>query len=515
VYKAKFASVEFPSWRLIKVFFGTTHQRAYLVIFRLPPVDDAPVPLDPDSFELWWEDESRIFNIMPTGKPKKHRLTYSMAHKRFFTRARQSGISLDFLTAYNNAMIQAKPQQDAEAHLTQAQQSGQQHGDALEDSPGVSPPDFSDGSFEELPGDDRSESGRQSCQEPPHLEPSERSMDWLGPILSSSDFAHWQHLPLVIAGSDTSLDGGADRDDFHHLNYLDMAMQVPSSTPPEVSLWAVLSPRLVHWNSSHGLAAMRKVLLATRASRWIDPFCYYGPGEVLERSGTALREGVTGWVTKCYQGYGNWTQDARGPDDDEVIMATGTEQEFINWQVHDTTLRQSYIERVVRADPKVNPELVNVPYEYLVNKSLPSFGREFDEPDTRCNGPACGTSNKSPPIRKPSKLRQVMHADDIEEVSQSEWSDGDWISDSPELSSCADGMSHNSFCLQPADVNSIEGYWQATLPGYGTQDLPERRASEPLMIEMMTVSRMSQLVVDTPTVSSLAKSPEPRQGWRK
>ena len=109
------------------------------------------------------------------------------------------------------------------------------------------------------------------------------------------------------------------------LNHLNFALQptpYKSSTPPAVSMWAATS-----YAANHPQHEMKdiggftyKSILAAQAAKYVDPFVYHGPPNMLKERGSRLQEGVTGLVTKTYLQLGSWLQEEELPDDDVTCV---------------------------------------------------------------------------------------------------------------------------------------------------------------------------------------------------
>ncbi|KAI9732384.1 MAG: hypothetical protein M1834_001592 [Cirrosporium novae-zelandiae] len=91
---------------------------------------------------------------------------------------------------------------------------------------------------------------------------------------------------------------------YHHINFFNCWTRNANSTSPEVSLWFILTDPYAKLEALDDNTALRVRLWA--ACQYIDPVCYDGPHTALFHSGTALKEAVTGMVTKHYRPYGIW-----------------------------------------------------------------------------------------------------------------------------------------------------------------------------------------------------------------
>ncbi|MCJ1472290.1 hypothetical protein MMC13_000937 [Lambiella insularis] len=100
--------------------------------------------------------------------------------------------------------------------------------------------------------------------------------------------------------------------EFHHLNFHREAVYHKSATPPEVSLWLIITSGR-RGKVYHGFS--RKRIILSQAGKLIDPVMYRGPLYLLERGGTALRDALTGYVDKVYQPVGTWGRDLYSYDE--------------------------------------------------------------------------------------------------------------------------------------------------------------------------------------------------------
>ena len=66
---------------------------------------------------------------------------------------------------------------------------------------------------------------------------------------------------------------------------------------------------------------LRQEVIRAQATKWIDPFVYLGPPDVLELSGTELRNAVVAQVCRSYAGQGIWLDDSYDGDDQVPVNA--------------------------------------------------------------------------------------------------------------------------------------------------------------------------------------------------
>ena len=91
---------------------------------------------------------------------------------------------------------------------------------------------------------------------------------------------------------------------YHHENYLKHPVDYRTSTSPQISLWLVhFSCRRNKPFNSH----IRQGVLASQATKTVDPFLYTGPQQYLETYvGTKLQNEVVGHVNRVYEPKGTW-----------------------------------------------------------------------------------------------------------------------------------------------------------------------------------------------------------------
>lgn len=104
---------------------------------------------------------------------------------------------------------------------------------------------------------------------------------------------------------------------FHHRNFLGYPVHHKSSTPAAVSLWLAFTSHKKH--VFHRFS--RQGVIASQATKLVDPFVYRGPKTALWHSGTELRNAVVGLVEKVYSGQGTWLYDSYDEDDEVPIIA--------------------------------------------------------------------------------------------------------------------------------------------------------------------------------------------------
>lgn len=162
------------------------------------------------------------------------------------------------------------------------------------------------------------------------LQVADRSVDWMWES-TNGDNRH-QYDPRIFSAAAVSAGNHGEKSNItpeqkciHHLNYLQQPIFTKSDTPPEVSLWAVRSG---HANGHHP-SFSRQGVLSSQAWKFIDPFSYSGPLELLNYKGTKLRDEVTGYVDKVYHPIGSWELDQYSSD--EIIPRVVEGQEYTDF----------------------------------------------------------------------------------------------------------------------------------------------------------------------------------------
>lgn len=153
------------------------------------------------------------------------------------------------------------------------------------------------------------------------------------PLQQADSFDVWQSKSTVPAQTSTSSSGMESNDARpetcippHHINFLSQPVFQKSDTPPEVSLWAaVISERFPAFEP-----LSRRGVIASQATKLIDPFLFRGQQSVLELSGTELRNSVTGYVDKVYLPVGTWTEDEYDEDDEKPKTTEEVPDEYWN-----------------------------------------------------------------------------------------------------------------------------------------------------------------------------------------
>ena len=117
----------------------------------------------------------------------------------------------------------------------------------------------------------------------------------------------------------------------HHINFNGDWVFERSSTPPEVSLFAISTT--MYKSASNGNKPTRatdlKTVLTAQAFKYVDPIQYLGSDatfpvneEGQPLTGGRLRDHVTGQVSIIYQPYGTWGEDTYSEDDSVPLVAS-------------------------------------------------------------------------------------------------------------------------------------------------------------------------------------------------
>lgn len=179
------------------------------------------------------------------------------------------------------------------------------------------------------------------------LQEADRSLAWFQRFFSSGSASATQIIEAGkaedLAGAKNSVPVLSTREaatysplpEFHHLNFLYEKVKNKSATPPEVSLWAALThTRLLNEKQGLPWACSTKAVLIGQAWKYIDPYSYSGPVELLMLQGTALRDAVIGYVDKFYDKYGTWGYDFY--DEDENVPGLSIElQHWCHWSENE------------------------------------------------------------------------------------------------------------------------------------------------------------------------------------
>lgn len=261
-------------------------------------------------------------------------------------------------------------------------------------------------------------------------------------------FSDSEHSPSIPVESDKI------EEPFHHLNFLGHPVYHKSSTPAEVSLWLVLTS---HKKQTFGPIS-RQGVITSQATKHIDQFVYYGPGPLLQHSGTTLRNAVVGHVEKAYERQGTWPYD--GLDEDDNVPK---DAESINAYVYSKEAATGELQA-----------------PYRMGDKDPS---EKDRDDTIINDDGKGSyTSKSPALKVHSKLCAVEFADYTSvEVTPTNFpaKEDSEPTESIPLSSPVSGgfvSTHSSSSGEPVVEESVEV--TASEPGLGSTESPVLSVSE-------------------------------------
>ena len=137
------------------------------------------------------------------------------------------------------------------------------------------------------------------------LEESERSRNWSSE--SKGKEAQRPSSPRISMTEQPpspKLDEVVATTPYHHENYLMHPVDGKTSTSPETSLW------LAHFAYRRKAVfdpITRQGVLASQATKTVDPYQYIGPQEYLqEYTGTKLQDAILGYVNRIYTSRGSW-----------------------------------------------------------------------------------------------------------------------------------------------------------------------------------------------------------------
>ncbi|MCJ1486661.1 hypothetical protein MMC06_006839 [Schaereria dolodes] len=141
---------------------------------------------------------------------------------------------------------------------------------------------------------------------PPRLQPADRSVDcfWSAKDKCGNLLYDPREYSTISRSKEAEL---TEQPLYHHLSFNKDKVYYKSATPPEESLWAAFASTLPPKASFHGPTRQR--VLASQASKLIDPFHYSGPKEYLNLRGTELRNAVKDHVQVVYDPSGTWEYD--------------------------------------------------------------------------------------------------------------------------------------------------------------------------------------------------------------
>ncbi|MCJ1468173.1 hypothetical protein MMC07_006801 [Pseudocyphellaria aurata] len=256
------------------------------------------------------------------------------------------------------------------------------------------------------------------------LQPADRSRDWF-----------WENgrPPNTKCSPSVPVDTVEIEPEFHHVNFLGDSVYEKSYTPPEVSLWLAFTS---HQYISNPFS--RKAVITSQATKWIDPFYYFGPNNLLESSGTELRNAVVGYVSKAYGWQGTWSGDDLDEDEERPMLA--------DWD-----------------DENYHPN-----NDWRGNLQAPHYLGRYDDGDVTINDDGKGsytfksTASKHTPST-PSKLRVVENAHNAcEEVTpivscvQAPEEDGDAKESDPSSRATSEPLSTQSVAVNGLVAEEIK-----------------------------------------------------------
>jgi hypothetical protein len=156
------------------------------------------------------------------------------------------------------------------------------------------------------------------------LGPASSFLDWfLKATGDDGSFRKHRQVKASKGNKRDPVDHGPGLSSGHHANFLDMWVPVKSSTPPAVSLFAVVTAsRTRSVKNSYS----RKAVVLSQAFKWVDPFEFQYDLLSIDRNlkGTALRDFATGRTAIAYRPFGTWLLDSYDEDEDLPTVASGS-----------------------------------------------------------------------------------------------------------------------------------------------------------------------------------------------
>ena len=155
------------------------------------------------------------------------------------------------------------------------------------------------------------------------FEPASSFLDWFLKA-TGGDGSFRKHRQVKASEGDKHdpADHGPRRSFGHHANFLNMWIPVKSSTPPAVSLFAVVTASRTRAVQN---PYSRKAVVLSQAFQWVDPFEFEYDLLSIDRNlkGTALRDFATGRTATAYRPFGTWLLDSYDEDEDLPTVASG------------------------------------------------------------------------------------------------------------------------------------------------------------------------------------------------
>jgi hypothetical protein len=200
---------------------------------------------------------------------------------------------------------------------------------------------------------------------------ADRSVDWFWSFPNKHGSLPYD--PRHLSSHQAVATAKAEEAEVHHYNFSHYPVHQKSSTPPAVSLWVTFSDSVRHHYPDKSGSFNRESILASQAAKFVDPFSYHGPSDVLELRGSALRNAVVGMVKKCYWPDGSWIGDDYKDGDDIPANAA----EAISWFKSGEELSELpqpyFISEVVDGDLKLNDDTGTYP---ILPAKRPALHRE-------------------------------------------------------------------------------------------------------------------------------------------
>ena len=175
------------------------------------------------------------------------------------------------------------------------------------------------------------------------LEEADRSLDWFRNLFNFGDprAAH-----VIEAGKAEDLANPAEivqqipvlsttgaLPEYHHINYLGQRVHDRSATPPEVSMWAAIRCATLYHEMKIPRASIHNLVLAWQAWKYIDPFYYCGPLDLIKITSAKMRDLVIGYVYKTYEPHGTWVYDDDYDMDESIPYYTTQIPGYVSYTV--------------------------------------------------------------------------------------------------------------------------------------------------------------------------------------
>ena len=160
----------------------------------------------------------------------------------------------------------------------------------------------------------------------PRLEESERSWNWSAESKAKeAQRPSCPRISLTEQPPSPNLDEAVVTNPYHHENYLMHPVVGKTSTSPETSLWLA---HFAYRRKAIFDPITRQGVLASQATKTVDPYQYIGPQEYLQKyTGTRLQNAILGYVNRIYTPRGSWQL---WEYEDEAVPVLPSDVEWFN-----------------------------------------------------------------------------------------------------------------------------------------------------------------------------------------